>query len=129
LNPQPPENNSNCCARFAYGAAVLGAFLIVAGLVWVMYYFTQPAPLGEDRAALRRKTLVELRAANEDVLKSYAWQDQAKGIVRLPIAQAMKVTEAEWQKNHTGVRALLTARVEKATAAPPKAPEKPNQFD
>lgn len=129
MSSQPQADNSNCSARCVYAAAVLGAFLIVAGLVWVMYYFTQPAPLGEDRAALRRKTLVELRAANEDVLKSYAWQDQAKGIVRLPIAQAMKVTEAEWQKNHTAVRAMLIARVEKATAVPPKAPEKPNPLD
>lgn len=123
------QDKSNCCGLSAYGAAVVGAFLIVAGLVWVMYHFTQPAPLGEDRAAVRRKALVELRSANEDVLNNYGWQDQAKGIVRLPIAQAMKVTETEWQKNHTALRSTLIARVEKATAAPPKAPEKPNQFD
>ncbi|MDB6108406.1 MAG: hypothetical protein JWR69_156 [Pedosphaera sp.] len=124
-----PQDKSNCCGISAYAAAVIGAFLIVAGLVWVMHHFTQPAPLGEDRAALRRKALVELRSANEDALNNYAWQDQAKGIVRLPVAQAMKVTEAEWQKNHTAIRSTLIARVEKATAAPPKAPEKPNQFD
>jgi hypothetical protein len=103
----------------AYSIAVLGAFLIVAGLVWVMYSSTRPAPLGEDRAAARKKALTELRASNADVLDNYGWQDQAKGIVRLPIHQAMKLVEQNWQNPAAG-RANMLARVEKATAPPPK---------
>ena len=45
----------------AYLLAVLGAFLIVAGLVWAMRHYTQPPPLGEDRAAVRAKALAEIR--------------------------------------------------------------------
>ena len=112
----------------AYSIAVIGAFLIVAALVWIMRVYTRPAPLGEDRAAFRKKTLMELRAANEEILTSYGWQDQTRGIVRLPVAEAMKLVEREWQ-NPDAARSNLTARAEKATAPLPKAPEKPSPFE
>ena len=48
--------------RLAYAAAVLGSFLIVALLVLVTRRYTQPAPLGAERAAVRARTLAELRA-------------------------------------------------------------------
>jgi hypothetical protein len=127
LNTQP-EKKCNY-GIFAYAIAVVGSFLIVAGLAWVMYHFTRPEPLGEDRAALRRKNLAELRAANAEILNNYAWQDQGKGVVRLPIDQAMKIAESEWRVNPAAARSNLIARVEKATAVPPKAPEKPSQFE
>lgn len=111
-----------------YAVVVLGTFLIAAGLVWAMIHYTKPAPLTEDRVALRKKNLAELRAANAEALANYGWMDQGKGIVRLPIEQAMKLTVAEWQ-NPAAARASLIARVEKATAVPPKAPEKPSAFE
>ncbi len=112
----------------AYIVAVIGAFLIMAGLVWMMRSYTRPEPLGEDRAALRRKSLAELRAANTEALTSYGWQDQTRGVVRLPIAEAMKLVERQWQ-NPAAARSNLIARVEKATAPLPKVPEKPSQFE
>ena len=57
-----------------------------------------------------------------------AWADQTKGLVRLPIAEALKITRREWQ-NPAQARSNLIARVEKATALPPKAPEKPSEFE
>ena len=111
-----------------YAFAVLGSFLIFGALVWAMWCYTQPAPLGEDRVAVRRKALAELRTAEAETLNNYAWQDQAKGIVRLPIAEAVKLSEREWQ-NPSVARSNLIARVAKATALPPKAPEKPNPYD
>lgn len=125
--------NSNCECRAAfwtYTVAALGTFLIVAALVWVMVDYTRPAPLGEDRAALRRKNLQDLRAANAEVLNNpnYVWQDQGRGIVRMPINDAMELSLKLWQ-DKPAARSNLIARVEKATAAPPKAPEKPSQFE
>jgi hypothetical protein len=110
--------------------ALLGTFLIVAVLVRVMVDYTRPAPLGEDRAAARHKNLKDLRAANADVLSNpnFVWQDQPKGIVRLPIDRAMELSLKLWQ-NPDAARSNLIARVEKATAVPPKAPEKPSQFE
>ncbi len=118
----PPEKKfcSRCAAIAAYSTAVIGAFLIMAGLVWVMIHYTRPAPLGEDRAAVRRKALVELRASNADVLDNpnYAWQDAGKGVVRMPIKQAVELSLKLWQ-NPVSARSNLIARVEKATAVPP----------
>ena len=61
-------------------------------------------------------------------MNNVGWVDQAKGVVRLPIADAVKLAEQQWQ-NPAKARADLIARVEKATALPPKAPEKPSQFE
>ena len=93
-----------------------------------MQHYTQPPPLGEDRVALRKKALAELRAAEASELDSYGWVDQAKGVVRLPIAEAMKLALREWQ-NPAAARSNLIARVEKATAVPPPAPAKPSPFE
>jgi hypothetical protein len=116
-------------SAWAYVLAALGAFLIVAGLVWAMHRYTQPPPLGENRAEVRAKALAELRAAEADALEHAAWIDQPKGIVRLPIQEALKMVERDWGQNPVAARSNLIARVEKATAVPPKAPEKPSAFE
>lgn len=125
MNTQPDPDRS----AWAYALAVLGSFLIVAALVWAMQRYTQPPPLGEDRAAARAKALAELRAAEADALEHAGWVDQTKGVVRLPIADAVKLVERDWGQNPAAARSNLIARVEKATAVPPKAPEKPSQFE
>lgn len=113
----------------AYVIAVLGAFLIVAGLVWAMRHYTQPAPLGEDRAAVRAKALAELRAAETEALNTTGWVDPTKGLVRLRMEDAMKWVEQEWARNPVAARSNLISRVEKATAPPPRQPEKPSAFE
>jgi hypothetical protein len=122
LNSSPESDCPECkqCGVCAYVAAVLGAFLIVGGLVFVMYHFTRPESLGEDRAEVRRKALKELRASNEETLNSpnYAWQDPAKGVVRMPISRAIEMSLKLWQ-DPAAARSNLVARVEKATAVPP----------
>jgi hypothetical protein len=124
LNSQPDDKDceecKKCCGLAVYVIAVLGAFLIVAALVGLMRHYTRPEPLGQDRAAARKKALAELRASNADVLDNpnYVWQDKTKGIVRLPIVRAMDLALQLWQ-NPAAARTNLTARVEKATAVPP----------
>jgi len=122
LNTEPAPDRSTC----AYVLAALGSFLIVAALVWAMHRYTQPPPLGEDRAAARAKALGELRALEADALEHAGWVDPTKGIVRLPIEEAVKMIESDWGP---AARSNLISRVEKATAPPPKAPEKPSQFE
>jgi len=107
---------------------ILGAFLIVAALVWMMHHYTQPPPLGEDRVAVRKKALAELQAEEATQLDNYGWVDQPKGVVRLPIAAAMQLTLREWQ-NPATARSNLIARVEKATAVPAPPPAKPSPFE
>jgi hypothetical protein len=123
------DNNSPCCGRnFSVTAAVVIVCLIFAGLVWKMRQYTTPPPLGTERAAERARALMELRAAETEALNNAGWVDQAKGVVRLPIAEAMALAEKQWQ-DPARARADLIARVEKAAALPPKAPEKPSQFE
>ena len=123
------ESESSCCGRgFSVTFAVVLVCLIFAALVWKTRQYTTPAPLGAERAAERAKALAEVRDADAQALNNVGWVDQAKGVVRLPIADAMKLTESRAQ-NPAKARADLIARVEKATALPPKPPEKPSAFE
>lgn len=123
-------NNTECkkCKCALNALVIIGVFLIVGWLVRMMIQYTSPAPVGAERAAERRKNLAEQRAMETQVLNNYAWQDQTKGIVRLPINRAMELVQQEWQNPAQG-RTELLSRVDKATAVPPKAPEKPSPFE
>jgi hypothetical protein len=68
-----------------------------------------------------------VRAAEADA-KNPAWIDQNKGLVRLPITDALRLAERAWQ-NPAQARSNLIARVEKAMALPPKPPEQPSPFE
>jgi hypothetical protein len=118
----------NCTKRAAYAIAIVGTFLIMAFLVWAMRHFTQTPSLNANRASERAKALGELRATEADALNTVGWIDQGKGIVRLPVAEAMKLVEREW-RNPAMARSNLIARVEKATFVPPPPPAKPSQFE
>jgi hypothetical protein len=122
MNSEPvPERSS-----LAYVLAVLGAFLIVAGLVWTMRKYSEPPALNAKRAVERANALKEVRAADNDALKNTGWIDQPKGVVRLRIEDAMKIVEREWSRNPGAARSNLISRVEKATAI---APPPPSQFE
>ena len=123
-----PEEARRCGARFAYGAAIIGAFLIVAGLVWAMKHYTTPASITAQRAAERAKNLVDLRSAEKHDMENYGWVDQPKGIVRLTVERAVELT-VDGGKDLASARKDLIERVAKATYVPPKAPEKPSAFE
>lgn len=125
MNEQPARDRS----ALAYVAGILGAFLIVAALVLAMQRYLQPPPADGARAAERAKALADLRAAEAEASSTPLWIDQGKGLVRLPIEVAVKLVERDWSQNPAAARSNLLARVAKATAAPPKAPEKPSQFE
>lgn len=111
--------------NYSVTVAVVLACLVFVGLVWKMRQYAPVEPLGAERGAERAKALHEIRAAEADALSNVGWVDQTKGLVRLPIAEAMKLTEREWQ-NPAKARADLLARLEKANAKPP---EKPSEFE
>jgi hypothetical protein len=125
------SESNNCCeakSKCVYCMALIGAFLIIGALVMAMRHYTKTEPLNANRAAERAAALKELRANEADALSSPAWIDQSKGLVRLPIAEAMKLAEREWQ-NPAVARANLIAREEKATFVPPPPPPKPSAFE
>ncbi len=118
-----------------YVVAILGCFLIVAGLIRATHRYTKPAPLGEARVKERYKNLQELRQTEAKVLTEYDWQDKLKEIVRLPVitiegqpGRAMELTVQEWQEP-AAAKSNLIVRVTKATAPAPKPPEQPNKYE
>jgi hypothetical protein len=111
-----------------YIVAALGALLIMVILVGLVRRYTTPAPLGADRAAERKRALVELRGAEHKQLTEIDWQDKTRNLVRLPIQTAMNLT-VERMKDAEAFRKDLIARVQKATAAPPAAPAAPSPFE
>jgi hypothetical protein len=114
MNTHPPRTTS----LFATLAGILGSFLIIAGLVWVMQRYTRPAPVDQARIDERKKARAETEQAAADALSTYGWVDEGKGIVRLKIDQAMELVLQEY-KNPAAFRTNLMARVEKANAVPP----------
>jgi hypothetical protein len=111
-----------------YVVTILATFLLMAFLVKQMVKTTNPAPLGADRGAARAKDQNDLRAAHQQALSSWGMADAQKGIVRLPIDEAMKVT-IQGYKDAAAFRKDLVARSDKASAPAPKPPEKPNEFE
>ena len=124
MNPSDADNNRTG-RSYSVTVAVVLACLIFVGLVWKMRQYAPTEPLGAERGAERAKARMEIQAAEADALHNVGWVDRTKGLVRLPIAEAMKLTEREWQ-NPAKARADLLARVEKANAKPP---EKPSEFE
>lgn len=112
----------------AWSIGIVGTFLLMALLVWAMYHYTRPEPLGADRVRERHQFLVETREADAQSLHQYAWIDQSKGLIRLPIERALELTLREWQ-DPAAARALLIERVELATEPPPPPPEPENPYE
>lgn len=125
-------NQNGCCnskcKNTAYVVAIIGSFLLVAFLVKQMIAYTQTAPVGAERGIARAADNAAIRTAGTEALKSWGYIDQAKGTVRVPVDEAMKLTVQGYQKP-AAFRSDLVARVEKATAPGPKPPEKKNEFE
>jgi hypothetical protein len=110
------------------GVGFLIACFLFAAIVATVKISTPVPAVDADRAAVRAKALAEIRAAENQALNHPDWIDENRGLVRLPISVAMQITEREWQ-DPAAARSNLTARVERATAPAPKAPEKPSAFE
>ena len=52
-------------------------------------------PPGPRLQAMPERDLVEMRAAEEEVLSTYGWSDREAGTVRVPIERAMEMLAAE----------------------------------
>jgi hypothetical protein len=126
MNQEINRPAMNGAAAAALGFVIL--CFILAVLILAMKYSSHPPAIDADRAAARSKALVELRTAESNALNNPGWINQNRGLVRLPISAALRITENEWQ-NPAAARSNLITRVEKATAPAPAAPAKPNLFE
>jgi hypothetical protein len=78
-------------------SAVVGVIVIFALILLVAYLPQAPAPLadGAKTPEQRKNILVEHRAKETKAATGYAWIDQSKGVVQLPIDRAMQLTIQE----------------------------------
>ena len=113
---------------FTFVIATVGAFLVVAALVWIMVRVTRPEAVGAGRAAERKKALVQTRNEEVQALERYDKIGAGPGFVRMKIEDAMKLTLKEYQ-NPAAARSNLVARADKAGTPPPQAAPPPNPFE
>ena len=98
------ESDVNVIAVGKFGIALLLATIaVMALLVGVFKYFKASEggqPVTADpvkvfpQPQLQKSPIPDLktvRAAEDQILKSYGWVDQQRGIARIPIAQAMEL--------------------------------------
>jgi hypothetical protein len=124
-------NNDDCCQQTragVYAVGILGTLLVMAVLVWIMRLYTEAPPVFAERSAERLKIRHDFDEANSPIVSSYDWQDQTRGIVRIPLDRAKELVLEEWQ-NPTAARSNLIERAAKAYAPLPKVPEKPNPYE
>ena len=114
----------------ASGAAIgfISAIVFFVVLTAIARFAISVPPVDADRGAERAKALATIRANEQKSLATLGWQDQSRGIVRLPIDQAIQQAAAAWQ-NPTAARADLTSRAEKAAAPAPVVAPKPSAFE
>ena len=118
------ENTNNCSKCWKHCGtivAVVASFLLVGFLVKQMVNIAQPQATNADRAAARAKDNTDIRAASSTALANWGNLEEpktarAQGYVRMPIAEAMKLTVRDYQ-NAGSFHSNLTARAEKANAA------------
>jgi len=88
----PVSETTRSSTGIFLGVGVLILLLAaVIGALWLNS--SDSATETEDlaRAAVRAKNLAELQAADSNTLTTYGWNDQAKGIVHIPITKSMEL--------------------------------------
>jgi len=119
-HPQTPHpghetTDVNIWAVGKFGIALVVVCVVSVALLWgLLKYFqsqeaTSVATTIEPtklfpQPQLQRTPILDLRAirAEEDkILNSYAWVDQPKGVVRIPVAQAIEILAARGLPAHT----------------------------
>ncbi len=74
-----------------YVLVFLTFFFIIIG-----FYLTKlPEPVDGVQVKERQEKLAEVRAAAKKETTTYGWVDQPKGVVRIPVDQAMLLTAKE----------------------------------
>ena len=116
------ENVNNNSLRFKTCLTIVvcvATFLLMAFLVNRMIRITRPEPVGVARATERAVEGGKIRAEGVEKAKAWGFVDAPRGIVRLPVEEAVKLTLQGYQ-TPADFKSNLAARLEKASVAPPK---------
>jgi hypothetical protein len=124
------QNQNTPIVNRASGAVLgfLAAGVLFAALSVVLKFSVSAPAIDADRNAAIAQALFQIRTNEAAALATPGWVDQSRGIVRLPIEDAMKNAAKAWQ-NPTQARADLISRQENASKPAPVAPAKPSLFE
>lgn len=117
-NEQPHEHQPRSIFSTWIGVVLLFAFF---GLLVLVVIGASPRgdAYEEKRAKVRAEKLQAAREQTTAALTTYAWVDKAKGVARIPIHDAMKLTVAELsQKSPAPANPIVLAE---ASPPPPSA--------
>ena len=75
-------------------AAAIGGFAIFVIILLIAYLpkKAEPLPDGARTPEQRKAALSEMHAKEKSAATTYGWVDQSKGIVRIPLDRAVKLT-------------------------------------
>jgi hypothetical protein len=104
-----PSNDSPARSVSVFSVAVVfvgfALFLLVVKYVYLPHQFPAPHTVAAEQLPAdqawkatpeaRKAYLAELRAKEQKQAAAYAWIDQGKGVVQLPIDRAMELTVQE----------------------------------
>jgi hypothetical protein len=102
------------------GVVMILLFLGLVGLLVVQREHVQT--YDEARKEQRLKNLADLNAENEKILTQYHWVDKAKGIVGIPIDQAMNLVLTELQSVRPHAAGPITNPLPAASPSPSASP-------
>ena len=124
------QNQNTPVVNRASGAALgfLAAGVLFAALAVVVKFSVSVPAIDADRNAAITQALFQIRTNEAAALDTSGWVDQSRGIVRLPIDDAMKITAQAW-RNPAQARADLISRQQNASKPAPAAPAKPSAFE
>jgi hypothetical protein len=89
-------------------AGVAGSIVIIMAVLGVAYWSSRPTQtVDQEIVAERLANLSDVQAKQADLYNNYTWVDQKKGIVRIPVKDAM---------------GLIAAQLDQATRDKPEAP-------
>src|SRR5205807_5791640 len=112
-NPTTRHETSDINIRgvFAFGIGLTVAAVLIHFMVWLLFMFFNgresaktmvqfPLAIGQENRlppeprlqTNPREDLRELRASEDAILNGYGWVDKNKGVVHIPIGEAMKLT-------------------------------------
>jgi hypothetical protein len=86
VDEDQPDNRSLA----VYGVAIAFVFF-GCGIALTSLFYRAADVVVQERSAGQSQELRSLRSQEDERLSSYGWADKAKGEVRIPIDQAMKL--------------------------------------
>jgi len=107
-NHDEPTSAPSLPRWFLSAAGVVGSIVIIMAVLGVAYWSSRPTQtVDQDIVAERARNLSDVQSKQADLYNNYSWTDQKKGIVRIPVKDAM---------------ALLAAQLDQSTRNKPEAP-------